>query len=345
MGRGTVAMDTRAALATALSIPAASGQEQRLVPLLQELGAERGFTTEEDAAGNILWRRPARSGGLRLLLAAHVDQVALWVTEVRGDGAVPFAAPGIDPRVLPGVAVTHGDLIGVVGFVPPHLASEEERRRPPELSSLTVDFGLLKPPVAVGDPLLFATPSRPLGRHRWCAPGLDNRASLAALLLATDGLAVADDLDVTVAFTVEEEAHRLGAAALARTCPSEVAIVLDVTFGKTAGDKSDATFPLGLGPALGIGPNSDPVLARRLAKLADAERLPYQWEVLPGDSGTDAWALQNGGAGTRTVTLSIPIRYMHSPGEVVDLRDVEATARLLALLLARPTTLLQEVAR
>jgi endoglucanase len=134
--------------------------------------------------------------------------------------------------------------------------------------------------------------------------------------------------------TVQEEVGLKGALTAAFGIHPDVAIAIDVTFAQQPGASQDDTFPIGKGPTIGIGPNFHPALHQALVDAAKAQEIPYQVEPVPGSSGTDAWAIQTSCEGVPTALLSIPERYMHSPVEVISVKDVERTGRLMAHFIA-----------
>ena len=135
--------------------------------------------------------------------------------------------------------------------------------------------------------------------------------------------------------TVQEENGLQGATTAAFGVAPDIAVALDVTFGETPGVSSGETFPMGKGPTIGVGPNLHPGIVRRLREAADDLEMSYAIEPAPGNSGTDAWAIQVTQEGIPTGLLSVPIRYMHSAVETVALDDLDRTARLLAAFIAR----------
>ncbi len=320
------------------ALRAASGHEEVVFGELRRLLAPTFDRSETDAAGNLLLWRDGPPGSPLLLFTAHADQVALWVREHLPGGFLRFAAPAIDPACLPALGVEVHGRQGVVGMLPPHLRQPGAEVKEGE-RDLYIDFG---PEAAtdlpmVGEPVYFATEPRLLGEDRFCAAGLDDRASVAAIALALEELQ-GEDLPLTVlaAFTAQEETGRGGAAYLCRQVQPDAAVVLDVTFGQQP-EVDQADLPLlGRGGAVGIGPNVPPGLHRWLEAVAAAGDIPCQREPLPGDSGTDGWRLQLAGLGVPTALLSIPLTSMHSPQEVVSVRDVSACGHLLADLARSP---------
>ena len=134
--------------------------------------------------------------------------------------------------------------------------------------------------------------------------------------------------------TTQEEMGLKGAIASAYGVAPDLAVALDVTFGKHPDVPEVDAFPLGEGPTIGVGPNFHPVLAARLKEVAEAHEIPYHVEPMPGSSGTDAWAIQVAREGVPTALISVPIRYMHQPVETLAVQDVERAGRLLAAFIA-----------
>jgi endoglucanase len=141
--------------------------------------------------------------------------------------------------------------------------------------------------------------------------------------------------DVYAAATTQEEIGLRGATTAAFGIAPDLAVAIDVTFGETPGIDASKTVAMDKGPAIGWGPNLHPGIVRRLREAAESVELPYVNEILPGNSGTDAWAIQVTHEGIPTGLVSIPIRYMHSAVELVALADIDRAARLLATFIAR----------
>lgn len=314
---------------------AASGREPELLLAIAERASDLADEATFDDAGSLTLRRRGQ-GGPTLLVAAHVDQVALWIKEILPGGFLRVGAPGQDVRMLPGQRVRAGRLAGVVGMKPPHLQKPGEQKEVVPLDSLAVDLGAdektVRRAVSVGDPVYYDVPGRRIGAQDFTSPGLDNRASVAACLVALEELAgKTPSADIRFALTISEEVGLWGGRAAAEAQEPDAAIAVDVTFGsrgKPAG--SGGTVPMGKGPAIGKGPNCHPGLVQFLERTARHAALPYQLEVMPGSSGTDAWAMQTAATGTRTGTVSTPLLHMHSPVEVVNVNDVALTGKLLA---------------
>lgn len=275
-----------------------------------------------------------------LLYCAHLDQVGFLVTDITADGFLRIGAVGgIDHRLLLGQPVTvHGKetLSGVISILPPHLLQGEQSV--PTDAQLCVDLGVsaaeaLAGKVAQGDAVYYGTHCKPLAGTRMTGSALDDRCGCAALILAAEQLSKCDDLPCNVVFAMvnqEERSGHRGAKTAGFTEHPDYAIAVDVTFGTANGESPQETFPLGKGPAIGISAALDMALSDALIETAKRAEIPYQLEIMPESTGTDADALALSPAGCAAGTVSIPLRYMHTPVEVIDTADVEQTAALLA---------------
>jgi endoglucanase len=345
-------MDTVALLKLLSDAVGLSGYERPVRALIKERFAQYADEVRVDAMGNLIafrqGERPDQdtAPNRRIMLAAHMDEIGLMVTGVE-KGFVRFApVGGVDTRLLVGQPVTvHGrggeasTLPGVVASVPPHLVSDEDRGKVLSTDKLFIDVGLPAEEVAkqvrVGDLISFRQQALDLKQDLITGKALDNRASVAAVILCLELLGhIRHHWDVYAVGTVQEEVGLKGALTSAFGLEPDVAIAIDVTFGEQANAPKEQTFPLGKGPTIGIGPNFHPTLHKALVQTAKDHEIPYHIEPAPGWSGTDAWAIQVSREGVPTALLSIPIRHMHSPVEVVSAKDVERTARLMAHFIA-----------
>lgn len=279
----------------------------------------------------------------RIMIAAHMDEIGMIVSEVRDGFILTAPLGGIDYRAMLMQPVTvHGrqPLPGVFGAAPPHMA--RSRSEYPSAADLWIDVGLPAEEVGqwvqIGDIITFDAPAVALKGHRVAGKSIDNRASVAAVTLTLEALSTRQhDWDVYAVATAQEESGSYGAMAAAFQIEPDAAITIDTTFGTQPGTSDDDTFKLGDGPTLGLGPNFHPRLLEIAREVAGKLEIPYQIEILPGHSGTDAWAIQVSRAGVASLLFSIPIRNMHSPSEVVDLRDIERAGRLMAEVIAAMT--------
>jgi endoglucanase len=249
---------------------------------------------------------------------------------------------GVDARILPGTPVqVHGrrTLHGVVAMPPALTLPEDKRKGPAALNQLIVDVGLpaqsVKSLVHVGDLVSFDTKAMELAGETLSGHTLDNRASVAALTVCLQELQrLQHSWDVWAVATVQEEETLGGAATSAFHLRPSLAAAIDVTHAKGPGAESWQTVGLGKGPAIGWGANLHPFLHKRMEELARKLEIPYSLDLAPEHSGTDAYAMQVARKGIPTVLLSIPLRYMHTPVELIAVKDVQRAGRLLAEFIA-----------
>jgi endoglucanase len=273
-----------------------------------------------------------------LLIAAHMDAIGLMVTSVVGEFLHVTEVGGIDARVLPGQLVTvHGrkELPGVIAQPPAHLLPPDERNGPVALSNLLVDTGLTAAEAArlvrAGDLVSFAQAPIELSKEALAGHTLDNRASVAALTTCLELLQKRLlDWDLWAVASSQEEETLGGAATSTFQLRPSLAVAVDVTFASGPGTPSYQSYELGNGVILGMGPNIHPGLHKSFKDLADRLEIPYKVEVTGAHSGTDAYAMQVAAEGVPTMAVLIPLRYMHTPVEVISLKDIARTGRLLA---------------
>lgn len=274
--------------------------------------------------------------GKSFVLDAHIDRIGLIVKFICDDGFIK-ADPcgGMDKRTLTAQEVTllcrSGEIKGVVTSVPPHLGGSEAG----EESSVTIDLGLspeeVKSLVSQGDRIIVKNPLQRLAGGRVTAPALDNRVGAAAVICAMRILKERGvNADVTAAFTVQEEVGCRGAKAAASVHRADEALVVDVSFALSSGLKQEECGKLSSGPMIGVSSTLSENISRDLFETAKKNKIPYQTEVMGGRTGTNADAISSASGGVATGLVSVPLKYMHSAGEVIDIHDVENTALLLA---------------
>lgn len=346
-------MDLYKTLQTLTETPGPSGQEAGIATVIMEMWRPLTGEVRQDRMGNIVAvKRGAGEGERRrLLLAAHMDEIALMVRQIisyspgeesaEDEQAYGFLrlsrVGGVDLRHLYGQqVVVHGqrNLPGVLAALPTHLLPSDRGDKPYDLDELVADVGLplgeLKKLVAVGDFVTFRQPLRRLLNDRVSGKALDNRASIAAVTVALDQLQRREhSWDVIAVATVQEETRLLGAFTSAYAEQPDLAVAIDVTFGKGPGAKDGLVFELDEGPTLGLGPNVHPAIYEALKSAADALEMTVHVDAHARASGTDAFGLQIARAGIPTGLVSIPLRYMHTMVETVALKDVERAGRLL----------------
>jgi endoglucanase len=323
-----------------ISAPGLSGYETPVSDLIETAWQPLADEMQRSRLGSL---HALRRGWLpeprpSLLLAAHMDAVGLMVTGIVGGFLRLTEIGGIDPRILPGqLVMVHGrqSLPGVIIQPPAHLLPAEVQNKPLPLEYLLVDTGLLpsqvERQVRIGDLVSFAQPPVEMSAEYLVGHSLDNRASLAALthcLQKLRGRRLAWDL--WAAATTQEEVTLGGAATSAFHLRPSLAVAIDVTFAASAGSPTHKTFPLGKGITLGWGPSIHPALHKAFIELADHLEIPWKVEVMPRRSGTDSDEMQVAAEGIPNMVVGIPLRYMHTPVEMVSLTDISRAGRLLA---------------
>lgn len=301
-------------------------------PYVDEIGVSRLGSLHAKVKGSGPEPRPA------LLLAAHMDAIGLMVTGVQDGFLRVTEIGGLDARVLPGQLVrVHGreELPGVIVQPPGHLLPSGAGNGPVSLEYLLVDVGLLpeqvKQLVQVGDLVSFDSQPLEMGKNVLAGHSLDNRASVAAVTHCLQELQSRQySWDVWAVATAQEEETLGGAFTSAFALQPALAVAIDVTFGSSPGSPSHLTYPMGDGIALGWGPNVHSGMFRAFKELAEHLEIPYQIEIMPRHSGTDAYGLQIARAGVPTMVIGIPLRYMHTPVEMVSMKDITRAGRLLA---------------
>ncbi|MBI4926495.1 MAG: M42 family peptidase [Anaerolineae bacterium] len=279
----------------------------------------------------------------RILLAAHMDAIGLMVTRVSPEGFLYFTeVGGVDPRILPAQPVmVHGrrDLPGVIGQPPDKLLPPSQRGKPVAMNYLVVDTGLpaeeVQSLVRVGDLISFGTLPIDLPGDLVAGHTMDNRASVAAVTACLQELKGLTHLwDVYAVATVQEEETLGGGFTSPFEIRPDIAVAIDVCFAKGPGVNDYRGQSMGKGVSLGWGPNTHPAIFEGFKEVADRLDLPYSVDVYPTYSGTDAMGMQIVAEGIPTMVLSIPLRYMHTPVEVISLKDIQRAGRLLAQYIA-----------
>ncbi|MDE5764850.1 MAG: M20/M25/M40 family metallo-hydrolase [Ruminococcus sp.] len=303
-----------------------------------------GFCTDAGIVnGNVIGNFGIHQEGLPLLvLDAHIDQIGMIVTEITDDGFIKVAnLGGIDRRLLPAQQViVHGkkDIKGVICSVPPHLLKGGSSKVP-EFSEISVDTGLsrgeLEEIISAGDTITFDSPCRSLLNDRISGGALDDRCGIAVILLALDMLQGKKlKYNVSVIFSVQEELGERGAKIGAYRLNPDIAIAIDVSFAFAEGENRKKCGLLGRGAMIGISPCLSREVSDILISVAKEAEIPYQLEVMNGLTSTNADRYSESREGAKTCTLSVPLRNMHTPVEVIDLSDVRNMASLLAEFIA-----------
>lgn len=330
-----------------VSLPTPTGSEHEGMMLIgRRLKAATGLAPTIDRHGNlhcVLDRGAKRT----VMIEGHCDEIGFIVVHVDDDGLVYLAALGgvtvplcAAERVV--IAGKNGPVNGVIGVRPPHLMTAEEKKSvaKDDLRSMPCDIGASSREEALslvspGDSGVVDSGWRPLAGSRVSCRGFDNRIGTFAMCEAFIGLAggaVPCGCNVHYVASVQEEVGLVGGKTAAYDVAPDIGICCDVGFA-TDVHKDDrkkiGDIRLGGGTIVGVGPTYHRALTDHFIGTADAAGLPYQLRGAPRGTGTCAWAMRLERGGAAVAQLSIPLRYMHSPVEVIDLGDVAATISLV----------------
>lgn len=296
---------------------------------------------EVDKLGNIIGFKKGASAenNPKIMLAAHMDEIGLMVKDIEENGFLRFTnIGGIDPRTILGQEViVHGkkDLFGVIGSKPPHLQDEEERDKAITIEDMIIDVGFPKDKlekfISVGDTITINRRLLNLKNDRMAGKALDDRAGIVSLLECLKELHKTNhEPDVYVVATVQEEVGMAGAFTSSYKINPDIGIAVDVGFGTTPELNNSNSIELGKGAGITLGGNIHPTLREKLICIANEYNISHQLEITPGATGTDARAMQITREGIPSLVISIPLRYMHTSVEVVDIVDIKNTGKLLA---------------
>jgi putative aminopeptidase FrvX len=328
-----------------ISAPGISGYEGGVRPVIEKAWAPFTDSLSVSRLGSLhgLQTGTGRDPRPSILVAAHMDAIGLMVNGIV-DGFLRITSiGGIDVRVLPGQMVTvHGrvDLPGMIVATPPRLLPPAVQGGVVPLEYLMVDTGMLPDEVPglirVGDPVSFAQAPYEANGGTLVGHTLDDRAAVAALTSCLGLLHTRPHTwDVWAVATVQEEVTMGGAVTSAFQLHPSLCLTIDVTFGREPKTPHPVSFPLGEGPTLMWGPVAHPYLYKVLKELAEKLEIPLAVEPAARYSATDSDAMVGVAEGIPNLVLGIPLRYMHTPVEMVKMKDLERVARLAAEFIAQ----------
>jgi len=326
---------------------AVSGDEYEVRRIVLEVVKPIADEIKVDALGNVLATKlGSGKNRVRVMLAAHMDEVGLMIVKKHDDDLFEFACVGgIDERQLPGKAVLVGrdHLPGVIGAKPIHQTTAEERKNKIDIDSMRIDMGPdVGDKVKPGDRATFATRFKVLG-YSVCAKALDDRFGVATLIELLRG--APDNVDLLAAFTVQEEVGLRGARVAAYAFNPDMAIALDSTpaYDLPHWDDEDENVQyntrLDGGPAIYVMDRAtiaDRRLVHWLVETAEEEGIPYQFRQ-PGGGGTDAGVIHKTRRGIPSISVSVPARYAHTAASVARLDDWANMMHLMHGALSRVT--------
>ncbi|MBI5095732.1 MAG: M42 family metallopeptidase [Candidatus Hydrogenedentes bacterium] len=326
-----------------VTTPSPSGFEERVQKLCRDYVKPYVNEIHKDVHGNQYAVRNPK-GKLRVMLAGHVDEIALMINHIDDKGFLGFVAiGGVDEAILGGQRVQvhseKGAVPGVIGRKAIHLTDTEDRGKAYKMHQMWVDIGAkdkkdAEKVVSIGDPITIDVGFLELRDNKVVARAMDDRIGAFVILEAIRLLDKRKiDCAVYCVTTVQEEIGLRGATTSAYGVEPHVGLAVDVGFATdhpNGDSRRHGEGSINKGPILHRGPNINTVLGRQLISVAKAKKIPYQLAAAPRGTGTDANAMQLSRGGVATALLSIPNRYMHSPVELVSLTDVEHAAQLIA---------------
>ena len=332
-----------------MEVPAVTGFEEQRRERIIEAYKKYCDSVSVDVIGNVIGK--LGDGEKTIMLAGHYDQIGFMVSFVDDKGYAHFRnVGGWDPRVAYGnrVKIWTGEspenyVLGVIGTKAAHLIDAKDREKVPKITDMRIDFGAkdkeeaLKMGVNIGCTVTPDTNLAYLGKEGAdlvIAPAFDDICAVASFLVALDELAKNPPKGATVyaVATVQEEVGLRGATVSGYNLDPWCSIAVDVTHAVAPGVEPARVqgVKLGEGPVIAMGANFTKALWNMMKKAAEDKDIPYQTVGIPGGSGTDAWALQMQRGGRISGLVSVPNRYMHSPNEVVSIKDLENIGKLLA---------------
>ncbi|MBQ9532058.1 MAG: M20/M25/M40 family metallo-hydrolase [Eubacterium sp.] len=328
-------INTKELLYKLTSVVGVSGAEENVSKVLKDILSQYGDVTV-DNMNNVFC---TFGKGYHFLLDAHLDEIGLIVTSITDDGFLKVAkCGGIDCRMLLSSEVSiwtkSGEIKGIISTIPPHLQKDGDEKKIVDIEDVSIDIGLDKEVaekiVSLGDRVTFRRNFTELLGTQVSSSVLDDRSGIAAIILALEELKDVN-AKITVMFSCQEEVNMTGSKTGPFGKNIDEAIAVDVSFGYSPLCKKSECKELGKGAMIGISPILDKNMSHSLIEVAKENNIPYQLEVMGGGrTGTNADAITVSESGIKTALISIPEKYMHSPIEIVDTRDVESVAKLIA---------------
>ena len=327
-----------------VNIPSPSGYEEKAAEVYRRYTAfaDRVHT---DVHGNV-WSILNPEASMKVMLAGHMDEIGFIVHYIDDNGFIYFSGIGGHDSVIPvGQRVwVHGkeQVPGIIGRKAIHLLEEDERKKKPELKDLWIDIGASKREevekvISLGDVVTFQYEFQELMGGRATARGFDNKMGsfivAEALRLLKDEGGLDPGVGVYAVATVQEEIGLRGARTASYGIGAQSGLAVDVNHAVDYPGVSKTRYgqlDLGKGPSVMRGANASPVVFKMLMDAAKEDEIPYQVDVAPGGTGTDGNAMQLNQGGMAVGILGVALRYMHTPCELLEIKDVEDCARLMA---------------
>jgi len=325
--------------------PSPSGFEQRAQQVVREEVQVYADEVRTDVHGNVIASLNP-NGYPRVMLTAHIDELGFLIRYIDEQGYLYFSPiGGYDAATLPGARVivhtAGGPVSGVIGCRAVHLLDSDERGRVPHIEDMWIDIGAASAEearrlVPLGSAATRAAQLELLRGDLVVSRALDNKSGICAIIDALRRLRERREqlhASVFLASAVQEEIGARGSQTSAYTIDPQVALTVDVTFASDHPETSKirlGNVKLGGGPGITIGGFVNPHIYEGMMAVAEKAQIPYQYDIQSARTGTDNDNIQVTRGGIATGLLNIPCRYMHSSSEVVSLKDIDATAELIA---------------
>ncbi|AEB77166.1 M20/M25/M40 family metallo-hydrolase [Clostridium botulinum] len=317
-------------LLKALSLAhAPSSREDKLYTLIKEKFSVFGEVTI-DSMNNIIIHKEGNSRG-KVMVMAHADEIFLLVTEILNNGVLKFKGVGVDPKSLVAQEVViHGtkDILGIVNI-------GKGINKAVNSNDLIIDTGYnkesLEKIIKIGDFITIKGKFVELLNSNVACKTIDNRGSIVAMYQCAKELQnIQHDLDVYFVCSCQEEVGHRGAKMATYNLNPDIGIAIDTTFDSGELGAKDRENIIGNGPVICHGPNLHHKLNKKITSIGDKYGIPYGIEVEPGNTGTDAWDIQVSRKGVPSMLVSIPIKHMHTPVELVNMNDIKNTGKIIA---------------
>lgn len=325
-----------------LETPSPSGFEQETQKAFKRFVSECADEVQSDVNGNVFAIKKGK-GKKRIMLIGHGDEIGLMVKYVTDDGYIHFVAiGGVDPNILPGYKIDihskNGKVRGVIGRKPWHLMKKADAEKPLSMEDLWIDMGAKDKTealrmVSIGDPITFVKGVDFLPNGLITSKAIDNKVGIfiaAAVLQALKGKET--EASIYAVSGVQEEISYKGSHTSTFQIAPDIGIAVDVTHATDyplMDKRAFGDIRMNGGAVLTRGSRSNPRVYELLLKAAEGTKVPFQIEAIPGDSRTDAEGIHMTKEGVASSIVSVPCRYMHTPGEIVSLNDVEAIIKVL----------------
>lgn len=317
-----------------------SGLEHEAASIAAKLLSNYTSDIKIDDFQNVIgYIKSKKADAKTILLDAHIDEIGMIVTDIDDKGYIKFSnCGGVDRRTLAAqVVIIHGKkkITGVIGSKPPHIQSKEEANKISKIDDMFIDVGFSKEEslnfISLGDRITISSKMEKLLNNKVSCKAMDDRCGVTAILYALELLKNEDlNINLAILFSSKEECGAHGVKTAAYSIAPDIAIAVDVSFAMTSDSSAHKCGKMSNGVMIGYHATLDNNLSNTMVTLAKENNIPYQLEIMSGsDTGTNADNIITTKTGVKTSCLSIPIRYMHTTIETLDLNDIIKTSKLI----------------